>query len=62
MASKRFGETNIGFMEKRELVTLQLSCSECHKIVYYVNEENVIRIRQWEERRRETDETFGRRA
>ena len=31
-------------------------------VMNYVNEENVIRIRQWEERRRETDETFGRRA
>jgi DNA-directed RNA polymerase subunit RPC12/RpoP len=40
MASKRFGETSIGFMEKRDLTTLQLSCSECHKIFYYVNEEN----------------------
>lgn len=28
----------------------------------YVNHENVVRIRQWEERRRETDETLGRRA
>jgi hypothetical protein len=27
-----------------------------------VDAENVIRIRRWEERRRETDETFGRRA
>lgn len=28
----------------------------------YVNEENLIRIRRWKERRRETDETFRRRA
>jgi hypothetical protein len=27
-----------------------------------VDDENVIRIRRWEERRRETDETLGRRA
>ena len=31
-------------------------------VMNYVNDENVIRIRRWEERRRETDETFGRRA
>lgn len=27
-----------------------------------VDTENVIRIQRWKERRRETDETFGRRA
>lgn len=32
------------------------------KPVNIVDAENVIRIRRWEERRRETDETFGRRA
>lgn len=32
------------------------------KPVSVVDDENVIRIKRWEERRRETDETFGRRA
>jgi hypothetical protein len=39
MASKRLTEeTKIGFMEKRTLETLQLSCSECGAIFYYVND------------------------
>lgn len=41
MASKRLTEeTNIGFMEKRTLETLQLSCSACQAIFYYVDDVN----------------------
>lgn len=41
MASKRLTEeTRIGFMEKRALDTLQLSCSACKAIFYYVNDVN----------------------
>ena len=36
--SKRFEETRIGFMEKRTLETLQLSCSACKATFYYVND------------------------
>jgi len=39
MASKRLTEeTRIGFMEKRTLETLQLSCSACQAVFYYVND------------------------
>jgi hypothetical protein len=39
MASNRLKqETHIGFMEKRTLEVLQLHCSECDAIFYYVND------------------------
>lgn len=39
MASNRLTEeTRIGFMEKRELETLQLNCPACKAIFYYVND------------------------
>jgi hypothetical protein len=39
MASKRLTEeTKIGFMEKVQVDALQLSCSQCSAIFYFVND------------------------
>jgi hypothetical protein len=48
------------FLAQFLVVVRRLNARE--KPMNIVDAENVIRIRRWEERRRETDETFGRRA
>ena len=38
--SKRFGETDLGWMESQKLEAGSYSCSECKAIFHYVNDTN----------------------